>query len=176
MRNIIYLCIFCFTLASCKTLVPFSSELREENNWKEDELNRIQFYTSETIILNRQLKNNSTNIVSGKVKTVNGRQVEEIIIKHGTPGVVSAYPDAERLAVSFEISDDYFLVFGVDKKRGDRYYLRLKEYEKNTLAKVTYSDQVFDVSPQSLNSYLVVNMKRINKEEKKLRVAKGRKL
>lgn len=176
MKNLLYLCFGLLVLSSCKTLVPFTENIKEQNNWTNAQIDQIQFYTSESITLYRQLNNNSTDIVSGKIKTVDGRQVEEIIIKKGTPGVVTAHPDSERLAISFEISDDYFLVFGVDGKRGDRYYLRLKEYKKGAYALVTYVDKVFEVHPNSLNAFLQVNMKKINKEQRKIRVAKGRKI
>ena len=176
MKSVLLSLVLIIGLSSCKTLVPYSQGMKELNNWNESQLRSLQFYNSETIILNRQLKSNSTDIVSGKVKMVDGREVEEIIIKRGTPGIVAAIPDANRLAVSYEISDDYFLTFGVDPKRGDRYYLRLKDYEKNQYATVTYSGKTFNVSPMALNSFLQVNMKQIKKEQKKLRVAKGRKL
>lgn len=176
MKNLIPLLLAIVLLSSCKTLVPYSEGLKVENNWKENDLKSLQFYSSETIVLNRQLKSNSTGIVSGKVKTVDGKEIEEIIIKKGTPGVAVALPDNERIAVSFEISDDYYLTFGIDGKRGDRYYLRLKDYEKNQFATVTYVSKEFNVSPQSLNSFLMVNMKQVKKIKKKLRVAKGRKV
>lgn len=164
------------SLSSCKTLIPFSEELKTDNNWNEAQLKQIQYYNSETIVLNRQLKSNETGIVSGKIKMVDGKQVEEIIIRKGTPGIISAIPDSKRLAISFEIGDDHFLTFGIDPQRGGRYYLRLKDYKKNQYAVVSYFDKTYNISPQALNAYLQVNLKKINKLKTELRVAKGRKL
>ncbi|MCD8528450.1 MAG: hypothetical protein LRY27_00350 [Chitinophagales bacterium] len=140
------------------------------------DVKRIQFYNSENIILHRQLNSNETGIVAGKIKVIDGKEVEEIIIKKGTPGIVVATPNNEILAVSFELGDNYYLTFGIDPKRGNRYYLRLKDYKKNEYALVSYSDKTYNISPQSLNSFLQVNVKRILKQQNKLRVAKGRKL
>lgn len=165
-----------FLLSACKTLVPFTEELATQHNWEESELESLQYYNSETIVLNRYVTSDEASIVSGTLKMVDGRQVEEIIIKEGTPGIVTAFPDGERMAVSFEISDDYYLTFGVDEARGERYYLRLKEYKKNEYAKVTYIGKVYNLTPQSLNSFLQINMKKVLNEEKKQRIAKGRKL
>lgn len=176
MKKIMFLMAIVMVLSSCKTLIPFTQDLKESNNWNNEDLKRIQFYTSETIVLHRQLNSNETGIVSGKIKMIDGKQVEEIIIKKGTPGVVSAIPDNQRLAVSFEIGDDHYLTFGVDPKRGERYYLRLYDYKKNQYALVTYFNQSYNVSPQALQAYLQVNLKKINKLSKELRVAKGRKL
>lgn len=176
MKRLLVLIFPVLFLASCKTLVPFTNQLKQDNGWQQTELEAIQYYTSETIILNRHVKNDETSIVSGKIKTIDGRQVEEIIIKEGTPGIVTAFPDSERIAVSFEISDDYYLTFGIDQNRGGRYYLRLKDYKKNEYAKVTYIGQTYSLSPQSLNAFLEIDMKKIKKEQKSLRVAKGRTL
>jgi hypothetical protein len=176
MKNIIFMTIAIVALSSCKTLIPFTQEIKSINNWKDNEVKQLQYYNSETIVLNRQLKSNETGIVSGKIKMVDGKQVEEIIIRKGTPGIISALPDSERMAISFEIGDDHFLTFGVDNQRGGRFYLRLKDYEKNKFATVTYFGKSYNINPTALNAYLQVNLKKINKEKTDLRVAKGRKL
>ena len=176
MKNLIFIALVVLGLSSCKTLVPFTEDLRSSNNWNEAQLKQIQYYNSETIVLHRQLKSNETVIISGKIKMIDGKQVEEIIIKKGTPGIISAIPDGSRLAVSFEIGDDHYLTFGIDSKRGGRYYLRLKDFKKNQYALVSYFDKTYNIAPQALNAYLQVNMKKINKLKTELRVAKGRKL
>lgn len=176
MKNILLLAVLLLSLSACKTLIPFTDDLRSDNGWGDKELKQIQYYNSETIVLQRQLNSNETGIVSGKIKMIDGKQVEEIIIRQGTPGVVSAIPDGNRLAISFEIGDDHYLTFGIDQKRGGRYYLRLKDFEQNKFALVTYHGQTYNIGPQSLTAYLQVNLKKVNKLQKSLRVAKGRKL
>lgn len=176
MKKLVLFALLIVSLSSCKTLIPFTDNLRTDNGWGDEELKQIQYYNSETIILHRQLNSNETGIVSGKIKMVDGKQVEEIIIRKGTPGVISAIPDGNRLAISFEIGDDHYLTFGIDQKRGGRYYLRLKDFQQNKYALVTYHGQTYNVGPQALSAYLQVNLKKINKLQKSLRVAKGRKL
>lgn len=175
MKKLLIIAIVLLSFSSCKTLAPFTESLKNANDWKDNDLKQIQYYNSETIILHRQLNKNETGIVSGKVKVIDGKQVEEIIIKKGTPGIVTALP-LQKMAISFELGDDYYLTFGIDEKRGGRYYLRLKEYKKGEYALVTYQDKVYEVSPTALNSYLQVNLKKIDKQQRELRVAKGRKL
>lgn len=176
MKKLVLFAFLIVSLSSCKTLIPFTDNLRTDNGWTDEELRQIQYYNSETIILHRQLNSNETGIVSGKIKMVDGKQVEEIVIRKGTPGVISAIPDGSRLAISFEIGDDHYLTFGIDQKRGGRYYLRLKDFEQNKFALVTYHGQTYNIGPQALSAYLQVNLKKINKLQKSLRVAKGRKL
>ncbi|MCB0537194.1 MAG: hypothetical protein KDE33_06660 [Bacteroidetes bacterium] len=176
MKNIILVSSLILLFSSCKTLVPFTENLKVENKWSDNELKSIQFYNSNTIILHRELNNNETGIESGKIKIIDGKEVEEIIIQAKTPGVVTSLP-SNKVAISFELDDSHFLVFGIDPKRNNRYYLRLKEkYNPNTGAKVTYNNKVYQISNGSLNSFLMVNLKKINKEQRNLRVAKGRKL
>ena len=175
MKNLLIFAFALVALSSCKTLVPFTENLKDSNSWKDTDLKQIQYYNSETIILHRQLNKNETGIVSGKVKVIDGKQVEEIIIKKGTPGIVTALP-LQKMAISFELGDDYFLTFGIDKKRGDKYYLRLRELKDGKYAIVTYNNKAYQLSPASLNSYLQVNLKKIDNQQRELRVAKGRKL
>lgn len=176
MRNIIIASALFILISSCKTLIPFTENLKVENKWTDNELKSIQFYNSNTIILHRELNSNETGIEAGKIKMIDGKEVEEIIIQSKTPGIVSALPQ-NKIAISFELDDSHFLVFGVDEKRNNRYYLRLKEkYDSKTGAKVTYNDKVYQISNGSLNSFLMVNLKKINREQRNLRVAKGRKL
>lgn len=176
MKNLILILIPVFLLSACKTLVPYNKELQIQNQWQEQDLKQIQFYLSNAITLNRQLSNSATAIVSGKIKTVDGKQVEEIIIKKGTKGILTEMPDNRRMAISFEIDDSHYLTFGAYENKGGRYYLMLRSFEKNKFAKVSYVDKEFYVSPESLNAFLQINMKQILKEDRKQRVAGGRKL
>lgn len=176
MKKLIFLLIPIFTLSACKTFVPFTNQLKTENRWNESDLKQIQFYLSNTITLHRQLGNSETKIESGVIKTIDGKKVEEVIIKKGTPGIVTNLADQKRMTVSFEIDDSHFLTFGSYVNRGGRYYLMLKDYQKNKWSKVTYVQKEFYISNESLQAFLQVDMKKIKKEEREQRVAGGRKL
>ena len=74
-----------FLFSSCgPKLTPFTQQLYDENNWSDDELKRIQFYTSDDIILFRELSRGESEIVSGEIKIRNGRKIDEVVIKKGT--------------------------------------------------------------------------------------------
>lgn len=176
MKKLILFLIPVFFLSACKTLVPFTNDLKSQNDWKEAELKQIQFYLSNSVTLNRQLTNSSTAIVSGKIKTVDGKQVEEIVIKKGTPGILTQQPDNQRMAISFEIDDSHYLTFGSYENRSGRYYLMLREFKKDKYAKVSYLENEYYISPESLNAFLQINLKKVLKEDRKQRVAGGRKL
>lgn len=163
-------------LNSCKTYVPFTKQLKAKNNWKKEDVKKIQFYLSNTIVLHRQMGESETTIESGKIKIVDGKKVEEIIIKRRTPGVVTNFRENNKMAISFEINDGHFLTFGSYSKRGGRYYLMLDSYKKDQWSKVTYVNKKYYISPESLQSFLQVDMKKIKKEERNQRVAEGRKI
>ena len=177
MKKLIFvLGIFFISLSSCRTLVPYTNALKQQNGWNEAQLKQIQFYNSQPIILFRNIRSNESSIVHGRIKTIDGQQVEEIIIKRGTRGVATAFPDSDRIAVSFEISDEYFLTFGVDNRRGGRYYLRLYDYKTGQYQRVSYAGQIYNLDAQALNAFLQIDQKWINKMQRKVRVASGRSL
>lgn len=164
-----------FTLSGCKSFAPFTDAMRTQNGWGEREVKRIQFYTSDAIVLRHDLARNETTIESGRIKTIDGRRVEEVVIPARTPGVVVEALADGRLAVSFEISDRYYLTFGVNPGRGDRYFLLAKSWQ-NKEGRVTYDNRIYRAVSSSADAHLLVNMKRIRKLQKKERVARGRKL
>lgn len=166
-----------FCLASCSPrLTDYTTRLEKANDWSEDEIRQIQFYLSSDVILKRQIKEGSSEIVNGKIKMENGRQIEEVLIPSGTPGVALFSPKSERLAISFEAKgDDKFLMFGPNPKAGNRYVLLASEWDKRK-GKVKYNDRTYYVDSQSAFAGLKVNLKRIKKTKVNSRVAGGRKI
>ena len=90
MRKLILFISLITLLASCKNLVPFTDAMKKQHNWSNEQVKRIQFYVSRDIVLHRELTNGSTEIVGGKIKTIRGKKVDEILIQAGTKGVVTA--------------------------------------------------------------------------------------
>jgi len=154
----------------------FTQDLYKENNWSNEELKEIQFYLSEDIVLRKQVREGSSEIRSGKIKIVNGKEVEEIVIKRGTPGIFVFSPKKNRFAVSFEDSGtERYLMFGPNPNRGDRYVLLASEW-KDKRGKVTYDNTTYLVSSQSSISALMVDLKRTRNLRVKSRRAEGRRL
>jgi hypothetical protein len=56
--------------------------------------------------LKRELSGGSSEIISGKIKIENGRQIEEVVIRKGTPGAFLFSPRNDRFAISFEEDGD----------------------------------------------------------------------
>ncbi len=165
-------------LPSCSpSLTPFTQKLYNQNKWSDDELKKIQFYTSEDIVLRRELRESDSKIVSGEIKTVQGVEVEEILIRARTPGVLMFKPKDNSFAISFEEGgDEKYLVFGSHPRKGGTYKLLASDWNKRR-GKVTYNGKKY-YTPASYNSIasLMVDMRKIRKVSKKSTVAKGRKV
>ncbi|MFT5382617.1 MAG: hypothetical protein ACI81W_000001, partial [Saprospiraceae bacterium] len=167
-------------ISSCSPkLTPFTEDLQQENGWSESELKQIQFYVSKDIILRRQATKGVSKIEHGEIKIVDGKRVEEIVIKKGTPGVFLFHPKENRFAISFESrkNDDPYLIFGPSKKANGRYTLRAKDWDSNREGgKLTYDSKTYFTPTASAYAVLLVDLKRIKDTKVKSRTAGGRKI
>lgn len=163
-------------LSSCSSrLTYFTQDLQSRYRWSENELKKIQFYVSRDIVLKRELTGGSTDIVSGKIKIEDGRQIEEVVIRKGTPGAFIFSPKSERFAISFEESDNNYLMFGPSPKYSDRYVVLASDWDRRR-GEVTYGGKKWWVSSEAAYAALLVDLRKISKVDKKSRVVKGRKV
>ena len=161
-------------LSSCgPTLTPFTQQVYEQGNFNDGELKRIQFYLSDDIVLRRELTGGRTRVVQGEIKIVNGRKVEQVVIPRGTPGTVVLQPGGNRLAVSFEQSDEQYLVFGPNPTMGDRYTL-LASDQRPRFSIVTYGGKKWRVDRDDSYATLMVDLEKANSVAVRSRTAQGR--
>lgn len=162
---------------SCsRVLSPLTQDLIDENKWTEKELTKIQFYLSDQIVLRRKATSGATEIQGGKIKTINGEKIEEIVFEQGTPGVLEFLPKENRFAISFEQGDKpKYLMFGPNPKMGDKYVLLGKEWERNG-GQVTYNNEIYYTPSQSAFTCLLIDLKRAKNIERKTIIVKGRKV
>lgn len=165
------------SLSACgPTLTPFTQKLYEENDWDNNDLQRIQFYLSDDVRLRRELTSGSSQIVRGEIKMVDGRRVEEIFIRRGTPGVFMFSPKEDRFAVSFEEGgNERYLIFGPNPRISNRYALLASDWERR-VGTVTYDGQKWEIDSDSGFATLLVDLRRIRQTNVKSRVAGGRRV
>ena len=94
-------------------------------------MKRIQFYVSRDIVLTRSVSDDETSISEGKIKIVNGKRVQQVIIRERTPGVLVLMPKSDRFAISFEEDDEAYLMFGPNPKYYERFALLAQDWERN---------------------------------------------
>jgi hypothetical protein len=172
----IFLLTILVLLSSCSSnLKPFTQRVYNDFNWTDSEIESIQFYISEDIRLWRDSGGEASTIKNGKVRVVDGREIEEVIIKKGTPGVVVFSPKENRFAVSFNDDDEAYLMFGPNEKANGRYVLLAKEW-KNRRGKVTYNGVVYNTDVNSAYSALLFDIKAARKRNYNSTVVSGRRV
>ncbi len=161
-------------LSSCSNkLSYFTQDLYDKYDWSLDELKQVQFYVSNDIVLKREVPAGSLEIISGKIKIEDGRRIEEVVIRKGTPGAFIFSPKDNRFAVSFETSDEDYLMFGPSPKYNERYVLLASDWERNGGA-VTYGGKTWRVSSDAAYAALLVDLRKVGKVSVNSRVAGGR--
>lgn len=161
-------------LSSCsESLSPYTSSVQKSANLGETELKQIQFYLSDDIVLQRNLGSSETTISGGELKVVNGKQVEEVRIAAGTPGVVIGM-EGNMLLVSFD-TDGSFLRFGPNAGIGGRYTVMATDWD-GSVGSVMYGAEKFWVVGQSKYAHLLLDMERVNSVTIERKEASGRTL
>ena len=139
-------------------------------------MKKIQFYVSSDIVLQRGEKDEKEKEISeGTLTTKDGKSVEQVLIKAGTPGVVDRILDGNRVAVRFEPGEEKYLVFGDPTKQG-RYTLLAGEWDKNNRGKLLYGGKTYLSGAGAANVYLTFRMKNLYQFKKNQTVVKGMKL
>jgi hypothetical protein len=157
-------------------LQPFTANTLQEVNNSEENLKKIQFYLSEDVVIYRDVTRQNGDIIAGKIKIVQGREVEEVRIPKGTPGVFLFRVKDKNFAISFdEGNDKRYLTFGPNPKRGGTYVLLATDW-KDRQGKVHYDDKVYWAAGESAFASLLVDLDKVRKTETQSRVAGGRKV
>lgn len=160
--------------ASCSPKIPLTNELRKKYGIKDQHLSSLQFYNSAPIQLYRVSSDGANKIVDGELVITSDREEDRVLIPEGTPGLYEKSVGTNKIAVSFEVGDGRFLIFGPQGKAG-RYLLQAEEWIKQN-GKLTYAGQTYYASPASANAYLLLKQKKLTRYKKSERIAKGRKL
>jgi hypothetical protein len=164
-------------IASCApSLNYYTKDLHEDSRWSDSELSKIQFYLSGDIVLWKDINRGESVISNGKIKVVDGKDVEEVIIKKGTPGVFLFSTQKNHFAISFDnVDDNKYLVFGPSEKVNGRYVLLAKDWDRR-YGKVTYGGKTYKTTNESAFVYLMVDLDKTRNTKFKTTKASGRKV
>ncbi len=153
----------------------FTKDLYDDYQWSERELKRIQFYISQDIVLYRRLSGENARISQGKIRVVDGSEVEEIVIKKGTPGVYIQSPEPNNFAIAFDNRKNHYLMFGPNQKANGRFVLLAKEWDRDK-GKITYGGKYYDTSNASAYAALMVDLKKAKDIKYRTKRASGRRV
>ncbi len=175
-HSLIILTAISLSLYGCSPKVPFTQEIRQKYNLSEIELKGLQFYTSHDIVLRRgETSPNEKITQDGTLKVQDGKKVEEIVIKAGTPGVIDQVIDGNRLTIRFEDGANKYIVFGDMSNRNGYYTLMALDWNSGR-GKVNYGEKTYFSNSGSAGIYLKFKMKELRRYEKEQKVVKGIKL
>jgi hypothetical protein len=176
MKNFLTIALLGALLFSCGkelSLSPYSNQIQNEAGLSDEDLQRVQFYVSSPIVLYRSLNRSQSEVVGGEIKVINGKEVEQIVIDSGTPGVLIAKPTENKILVSFEEGYDKSLVFGRNGKRGGYYTLLARDWENGT-GTIDYAGTEFTVKSAGEQALLLVRFDRNNNTQVRSRQVSGR--
>jgi hypothetical protein len=157
-------------MESCSKTIYFTQGMRNELRKNYLNIDKIQFYNSKKIVLQRNLSYADTKVARGKINFVNGQYVESIIIPKKTPGVVVSQGD-NYLNIAFEEGPHRFLKFVLNADK--EYQISAVKWNQG-YGKVKYDTLFYYITPQSSKALLkVVKNDRFNLERSSRRL-KGR--
>lgn len=170
MRTVKFILIACL-LSSCATKTIFTSSLREESGLPLSQLKKIQFYTSEEIVLYKTKEKTDAKVKDGKIILETDKDSEKIIIKKNTPCILEQEIDKNKMLFSFEYGEGKVLLFGNTK--GGQFSLMAKEW-KDKMGVIDYANKVYLTNGGAV--YLTVNAKKLKRLKDRYRVVTGRKI
>jgi len=173
-KIILYTAALTLLLSACSRKVPYTSYLANKYQLTEVDLKKVQFYTSEDIILSTKESSSKTETENGNIVVSSNTAEDQIIIKKGTPGILEKQVGSDKVYISFEVGEGKFLVFG---STGQREPFRLQaENWDNGKGKLTYGGKVYFASGYSGTAHLLVYIKKFQKKKSNQKVVEGRKI
>ncbi len=165
-------------LFSCGTKVPYTEKLKEEYALDATQnIKRVQFYVSSTIIIQKEKKSGGTGTSNdGTLVSNSNKEQERIIIAPNTKCVFEKFGETGEIFVRFEVGDGKYLKFAVrQNQRSDKFYF-VANWDQGKANTVEYGNDVYTATAESGSAYLMVVLKKLNKTKRKDRIVKGMKV
>ncbi|MBC35861.1 MAG: hypothetical protein CL663_07475 [Bacteroidetes bacterium] len=118
---ILFSTVILFVLSGCSNKIYFNETLKTRMDNYNLSINKVQFYTSEKIVLRREIPQASAAVTNGQIHFERGKYIEEVSIKKNTPGTCE-FVDHGVLHMSFENDNNKTFKFRIDPS-GKFYYL-----------------------------------------------------
>jgi hypothetical protein len=138
-------------------------------------LEKVQFYLSHDLVLERSLGTQKSEVKDGKIIVQDRGEVERIRIPAESPGIFLFSPDGEKMAVSFSEKDDAYLMFGPNPNENNRYTLLGKNWKRD-YGEVTYRGKTYFVPRRSAMTGLLVDLKYNKKTRERRETLRGRRV
>lgn len=163
--------------ASCGMKVPFTDQVKQDYNLTDENLKKVQFFTSATIILERKnsVANQGTNSEGALVTNENSVE-NRIIIPVNTRCVYEKDEATGTIYVRFEVGQNKYLPFAMRKGQANgKYYLEAK-WDATKGGELDYGNLTYYATAESGGAFLLVVTKKLKRTKRKDRVVKGMKV
>ena len=173
-----YLSVFTLILllASCATKIPYTEKIRQDFELDATKIKSVQFYTSQTIVLEKSSsKGTKTTEADGGLVVNESSQSERIIIPISTPCVFEEFAEDGAILIRFERGSGKVLRFALKENiNNGQYYLQA--IWRNGKGEIEYGNEIYSTSSKAANTYLKVKLKKWQQNKRKDRVVKGMKI
>ena len=156
-------------MSSCTKRIYFNQYLRNKIENKNLDIQKVQFYISKTIVLQRIMPIDEAEIARGEIKFENGNYIDQIIINKDTPGACEFFNN-DKLYISFE--NDNTLTFY--RNTFDNYYELLVNKDIDNYNGVVYDSLIYNVNTKAEHTKLWIKKDEIYRQEIKQRIVKGK--
>lgn len=166
-----------FLLGSCATKVPYTVKIKKEFNLTPEKLKKVQFFTSETIILERSDEQGKVTTTGdeGTLVTSSSSSSERIIIPANRPCIFEQMGTDGSIKIRFEAGSGRTLEFSL-RQNTPTGRLYLQANWSNGKGKLTYGGTTYYAVRGSASAYLLVKLKNFRKSRHSDRVVKGMKV
>lgn len=162
-------------VASCGSKVPFTNQIKDEFGLDaETQMKKVQFYISQTIILQRIRQSGSQGTAENGVLVTNKNKEEDrVTIQAQTPAVFESYGKTGEMVIRFEVGQGRVLSFNVRQEGNTSKYYLVAAWDMNRGGELTYGNEKYTIQSSAGNAYLMVMLKKLQKTKRKDRVVKG---
>lgn len=163
-------------LASCATKIPYTEKIRQDFELDETKIKKVQFYTSQTIILEKKSsKGTKTTESDGGLVVNESSESERVIIPTNTPCIFERVNDNDAVLIRFESGSGKVLRFALKENMNNgRYYLQATWV--NGRGEIEYGNETYTTKSSAASTYLMVKLKKWQQNKRKDRVVKGMKV
>lgn len=165
-------------VGSCAVKKPLTNALKEEYGLTDQTLKKVQFFVSSLIILERSSTKGSTGTnQDGTIVTTNSSEKDRILIRPRTKCVLESTQADGTVIIRFEKGDGNTITFATRPNMASgKYYLQAK-WEQGKGGKITYGNkEEYYATSASGEAYLLVKIKKSQRNKQKDRVVKGMKV
>jgi hypothetical protein len=163
-----------FILVSCGVKVPYTDNLKKEYNLNEENMKKVQFYTSTTIILEKSQSSGSQGTGQGGTLVTNQSSEQvRVIIPTNTKCIFEKFGDKGEVYIRFEVGQGRTLKYALRPNLSNGKYYLEADWKDPKGGKLEYGNDVYYATNASGNAFLLVVVKKLQKTKRKDRVVKG---